>query len=231
MTKEEYENIKTRLLYTKCPRCFKDETTPDDAELCFYHAKIHAGLIDEPEVELTYEECQMAPGYLTGYSSLGTVWTYADHFSGNNDAFKSELFSEGLTHLMNAILSWKPDKDANFNTFASTVIKNGLISYLRKENRWSVEMNLDDFEEATEESQEDSIMRKEEHDKFWTVMDGLFPNLEELERAVLLMRIMPVKKEPLRQLGERFETSRMTVLRIEAKLRKIIREEMENGIF
>jgi RNA polymerase sigma factor (sigma-70 family) len=213
INKIQFENFKTKLLYSKPT---------------YYEQKVLDELIDKPDVAISFAEAEQLPGYYQSVTCLDIIHSVAQKLSGGNEPLKTELFSEGLVHLTEAYLTWSPEKAASFRTFVGTSVRNGVLNYMRKEGRWSNEDPSDTIEEVEGSmNPEDLCLDKQQHDAFWNAIGEMFPNLVDLERAIVLNRFMTPNAEPSRQLASRFGVSAMTVIRRERKLRKILVKEIE----
>ena len=80
----------TKNLYGDCPSCCAD----NDGNLCYYHKKISDGLIEEPDVEFSFDDLDLIIS-----SRVDIVDKIASSLAGSNMKLKEELISEGYVHL------------------------------------------------------------------------------------------------------------------------------------
>jgi RNA polymerase sigma factor (sigma-70 family) len=194
---------------------------------------VKAGLIDKPEFELTFDDVD-SPAYYESLRHLDVVDKAARQLSYGAEPLYSELKSVGLIGFTNALLTWVPGGTALFRTYVNNVVKNSLVDHMRKEGRWSNEVPksdvLEDINASEYEDPDVLTLKKEEHERFWSVLDDMFPNLNDLERGIILFRLLDQKPLTYRTLAERYKVSAMWVWKKEVRLKNIIREELENGI-
>jgi RNA polymerase sigma factor (sigma-70 family) len=234
---------------TDCNYCTADK-------LCYYHAKIEAGLIEEPEPITEKEQGMDWREYANSIAEFrgwidprdaifrnneNVIRSVVDKFAQRDTTKWDDLYSVALLGAGKAFDSWNPDK-GTFANYLFTCCRNTIISELRKMERWDNETpiadtdleyeNTDEYEEALWQqrsfSPEEQYIREEELTAAHERVMEIVVDLTEREQYVLFNHILDDEPESLDAIAERYETSKTSIFRDKQRVLAHLKLEEES---
>ena len=154
-----------------------------------------------------------------------------------------DLVSIGTIGLMKAVKTFDPNKNIKLATYASRCIENEILMYLRKASNSKAELSFDeplstdwDGNELTLAdvlgSEPDEISEELEHEDEKRLLRQVVARLPEKEKHMMELRF-GLNGKPLhtqKQLADEMGISQSYISRLEKRILKKIREEMERHI-
>ena len=155
----------------------------------------------------------------------------AKSMSNGEPDYQSQLESEGYIGLTKAMTKWdeEADNDAKWSTYAYPFIKNAMVDYTRKNERWERLEYRDDIEEAIAPNQrnpEQIFLYREKMEMAMFVMLDLVPILNEREGFVLYNIILADEPMSYREVGEQFNCSKDSIMRDIMRVSANIKEKL-----
>ncbi|MCD7774753.1 MAG: RNA polymerase sporulation sigma factor SigK [Clostridiales bacterium] len=164
------------------------------------------------------------------------------YYSSSND--RDDLISIGTVGLIKGINSFNPDKGVRLATYASRCIENEILMYFRSAKKTARDISMSDPIETdsegnpltltdiifTEDTISEDLDLKLKCQKLVEII-GDMPNGRD--KQILVMRYGLDGREPMpqREVAQKLGISRSYVSRIETRLLKSLREQMENKKF
>ena len=158
------------------------------------------------------------------------VTRLARSMSNGEPDYQSQLESEGYVGLTKAMAKWNENSGNNtakWSTFVFPFIRNEMINFTRKNERWSKMEYRDDIDSsilADQKTPEDALLLKEKLELAMYVMLELVPLLNEREGFILYNIILAEEPMTYRVVAQQFECSKDSimrdVMRVSRKLRK-----------
>lgn len=158
-------------------------------------------------------------------------------------ASTEDLVSIGTIGLMKAVKTFDPNKNIKLATYASRCIENEILMYLRKASNSKVELSFDeplsvdwDGNELTLRdvlgTEPDEISQSIEYEDEKRLLRFVVSNLEEKERNIMEFRFGLNGKEvhTQKQLADKMGISQSYISRLEKRILKKIRDEMQRQI-
>lgn len=156
-------------------------------------------------------------------------------------ATTEDLVSIGTIGLMKAVNTFNPDKNIKLATYASRCIENEILMYLRKASNSKVEMSFDeplsvdwDGNELTLRdvlgSEPDEIGQNIEYEDEKKLLRKIVSQLSPKEQNIMNERfgLNGSKVHTQKQLADKLGISQSYISRLEKRILKKIRQEMEN---
>jgi RNA polymerase sigma factor (sigma-70 family) len=212
------------MLYHNCDRC-REGQIADPEVLCYYHQKIHDGLIDEPQAETAYSAVfQEDTELLSQWDEVAKSLAFKLPAHWREDA----MIYAGLG-FRNASLKWDPNAGP-WSQYARTILKNRLIDFIRKESRYQ-ERNVvtDSLAYVVKDDAPDAeqlMLAKEERDNLRTAILEAVVDLDERQKDILWTRLLSHEPDTLQMIADRWETYVMAIKRDELTVLNTIREEI-----
>ncbi|MGN0532013.1 MAG: RNA polymerase sporulation sigma factor SigK [Eubacterium sp.] len=155
-------------------------------------------------------------------------------------ASTEDLVSIGTIGLMKAVRTFDPDKNFKLATYASRCIENEILMYLRKTSNSKAELSFDeplsvdwDGNELTLRdvlgSEPDEISQSIEYEDEKRLLMQVVDSLSSKEKYIMRLRFGLYDTQPLtqKQLADRMGISQSYISRLEKRILKKIRVEME----
>lgn len=123
------------LAYTKCDRC-REGKINDPKELCYYHRKVEAGLIDEPEREVAWVDRWNVDDKDTKTLVKAAQYIVFGLFK-LHESWGPEMAEDAVQYCMLGVpklLEQFKDDEASLSTFARRSFKNRVTDFMRKES-------------------------------------------------------------------------------------------------
>ncbi len=160
------------------------------------------------------------------------------YYSKTNDT--DDLISIGTIGLIKAIDSFKGDKGTRLATYASRCIENEILMHFRAGKKLANDIYLNDTLEVDKDgnpltiedtiSSDDDLAEDLEVKIRWEKVAKIIKNLEdEREKEIIILRYGLNNKKPLtqREVAQRLNISRSYVSRIEKKVLKDIKNQVD----
>lgn len=157
-------------------------------------------------------------------------------------ATTEDLVSIGTIGLMKAVNTFNPEKNIKLATYASRCIENEILMYLRKASNSKVELSLDeplsvdwDGNELTLRdilgTEPDEICQDMEFDDEKRMVRNIVSRLPEKEQAIMIQRfgLKGNRVYTQKQLADKMGISQSYISRLEKRILKKIRREMESS--
>lgn len=173
-----------------------------DDKLCYYHAKIEAGLMDTPAPipEREHRVLEEWKKEQTGISNrrgwvdprdaivkkhMGTIKAVVTAMEQDpNSEDWNDLFGAAMFGAASAIDTWKPELGASLQTYLRKCCRNSMFDFLRKKRRWERELPMSSFYEegahaGVEASAEDEVFSYTHEDSPDALWQEASPTPEE----------------------------------------------------
>ncbi|OKZ47352.1 MAG: sporulation sigma factor SigE [Clostridiales bacterium 41_21_two_genomes] len=158
-------------------------------------------------------------------------------------ASTEDLVSIGTIGLMKAVKTFAPEKNIKLATYASRCIENEILMYLRKTSNSKTEMSFDeplsvdwDGNELTLRdvlgSEPDEICQSVEYDDEKRLLRSVVSRLTPKERNIMELRF-GLNNNPIytqKQLADKMGISQSYISRLEKRILKKIRDEMQRQV-
>jgi RNA polymerase sigma factor (sigma-70 family) len=192
--------------------------------LCYYHAKIEAGLIDEPEMEIPYAEVWVEDQELLQVFMERTKY-YSDTMCP--DGVKEDARNYASMGYRNTVATWESDSVA-WVTHCSLKIKHRVIDFMRKEVLHGQRFQgLPDGEDILDYmNPEILVIEKEKHDGLRDAISDAMLGMTDREHWVLWRRMITHDPATLQELADRWGCSRESIRRDEKRIINKLREEI-----
>ena len=148
-------------------------------------------------------------------------------------ASTEDLVSIGTIGLMKAVKTFAPEKNIKLATYASRCIENEILMYLRKTSNSKTEMS---FDEPTLRdvlgSEPDEICQSVEYDDEKRLLRSVVSRLTPKERNIMELRF-GLNNNPIytqKQLADKMGISQSYISRLEKRILKKIRDEMQRQV-
>lgn len=158
-------------------------------------------------------------------------------------ASTEDLVSIGTIGLMKAVKTFDPNKNIKLATYASRCIENEILMYLRKASNSKVEMSFDeplsvdwDGNELTLRdvlgTEPDEISQGIEYEDEKRLLRLVVSNLSDKERHIMELRfgLNGMEVHTQKQLADKMGISQSYISRLEKRILKKIRDEMQRQI-
>ena len=202
--------------YSKCERCLDCVKKPNPKNLCYYHKKIHLGLIDEPPIEIPYSDVWVSEDKLSVYLKIakGLVYDFINDPSLRPDAiqYSAMLFNRCMQ-------SWN-EKEGAFYTFAHRSIKNALINFNKQHGRYNNRylVGIDEEKELSDIDLEADYALKEFKENFYKAIAPALDQMSEREIVVFNDRLLGDSERTQQEIADQFQVDKSTISRDEIKI-------------
>jgi RNA polymerase sigma factor (sigma-70 family) len=177
-----------------------------------------------------YIEGDELPSFIsTNYRNIegmsGIVTHLAKGFSNGTD--QDDLESEGYVGLTLAMQNFKELGKATWKTYATKIIRETMIDYLRKRDRWDKMEYRGDIDLIVADdvmNPEEECLRKEQVGIAQTKLAEVLATCNERECYVIWNHIIADEPESYRDMAEQFNTSKDSILRDVKRVKALIRE-------
>ena len=136
------------------------------------------------------------------------------HSCRTEDTEDEDLAQEALVGLLAAVRSYRPDGGAAFTTYATTCIRNRLLSAVRRSA--PPQVPLDDTMDLPDPNS-DPALQLQEQDTLNSLLTRLRQRLTPLEYSVLLLRLSQC---PYEEIARRLDVSKKAVDNAVQRLRR-----------
>lgn len=139
---------------------------------------------------------------------------------------QDDLVQEGSIALVKAIRTYKPEKGANFKTYATTCIKNSFNTLVQndraeKNKPLNEKADIEDYSEVLPSNLFDELAAFEEREQYKAIDKKLRKELSELEYKILNLFIEGYSyKEIGQKIGKTAKAADNAVQRIRKKIRE-----------
>ena len=154
---------------------------------------------------------------INGMSDM--ITKLAKSMSNGEPDYQNQLESEGYVGLTKATTKWDESADNNtakWSTFVYPFIKNEMINYTRRNERWSKMEYRDDIDVsavAHQETQEVLLLHKEKLLLAYAVLAGVVQDSNERESYILWNNILADEPESYRSIADLFQCSKDSIMR------------------
>jgi RNA polymerase sigma factor (sigma-70 family) len=165
---------------------------------------------------------------INGMSDM--VSKLAKSMSNGESEYQSELESAGYVGLTKALNKWdeKMDNDAKWSTFAYPFVRNEMVDYTRKNERWTkmeyrddIDISVLDFNSSTSE---EIVLKKEELQAARRVFHRVQKQSNERELYVLWHYIFTEEPMTIREIAEQFQCGKSSIQRDVERLTVALRK-------
>ncbi|MBQ9841723.1 MAG: sigma-70 family RNA polymerase sigma factor [Clostridia bacterium] len=132
-----------------------------------------------------------------------------------------DLAQEALVGLLNAVRTYRPDGGAAFTTYATTCIRNRLLSAARRCQPRGVQEVPLEAEEELSDSTDDPALRLQEQEAAKRLLQLMRQRLTQLEYTVMLLRLSECSYE---EIAARLGITKKAVDNAVQRLRRKIRQ-------
>jgi len=136
---------------------------------------------------------------------------------------------EAMIGLWDAVNKYNPDSGYQFNTFATTCIRNRIYNFIRKEKRQTENIDYVDFIDDAAKDQGLSAQDSVEHDAKRQAIIIACGEMTKREGFVLYNRMLSEDPATLQMIADFFDTTKMSVMRDEQRLQDRIKNNMTKG--
>lgn len=216
-------------LYMGCDRCREATLNPDPVSLCYYHRKIHDGLIDDPEIEMAHTEINAEADMPAIYAEVveqlvkkTVVPEWQEHARG----YVGRYYAYTVRKWDGNLSSWK--------TFCYHVIRMRLINFIVKEKRYTdrhrIGFQTDQILENEQHEPDALVISKEAVDALRESITSALPKLTTRQKYILWQRMVSHQPETQQDIADRFGVSQKMVSKDEAAIRQLLRENYHDEI-
>ena len=212
---------------------------PTPRRLCYYHRKIHDGLIDKPETE-SFFDCMAIWDYRPLIYALAWKW------SAQTDMNYNDLVQQGCYLL--ATLAYKVDWEMHpkqISKYIKRSVEGGMKSHIGRSNQVitmphffelgkpMIIIDSVGYDDSTrwyneEPDPEEQCLLNNQLDLAKEVLAVVLETLNEREAYVLWNHIIAPEPQPMREIADQFHCSKDSIFRDSKRVIKLLREEGEH---
>ena len=155
-----------------------------------------------------------------------------------------DLISIGTIGLMKAVGTFHPEKNIKLATYASRCIENEILMHLRKTAQYKAEISIDEPLNVDWDgnelllsdllgTDEDAVCRELENESERQILRDAVARLAPRERQIMEMRfgLLDGQEKTQKEVADALGISQSYISRLEKKIIRRLRDELENLIF